>query len=212
MEKSRDKKLSQFYSLSKETDIVLDVGVSNNEHNQQVNFFLKKFRYKANQYTGLAVEPMSQIRKLYPDKKIVEYDGKLFPFKDKQFDWVFSNAVVEHVGDQKKQLNFINEMLRVGKNVFFTTPNKYFPVESHSNTFFRHWNNQGFYKWCKKNNLSWNKEKLVLLSNNDLINIMDLTKAEYKIYSNRLLLYPMTYTVICSQKYSLKNQAGKATY
>jgi len=38
--------------------------------------------------------------------------------------------VIEHVGDEDAQLLFLNEMMRVAKNVFFTTPNKYLPVES----------------------------------------------------------------------------------
>jgi hypothetical protein len=47
--------------------------------------------------------------------------------------------VTEHVGDEEAQIQFVNEMLRVARNVLFTTPSKYFPVESHTNTLLLHW-------------------------------------------------------------------------
>ena len=97
-------------------------------------------------------------------KQTIQYAGGKFPFSDKEFDWVFSNAVVEHVGDDNAQLLFLNEMMRVAKNVFFTTPNKYFPMESHTNIFFLHWNDERFYRWCKSNRPSINRGNLYLFS------------------------------------------------
>lgn len=197
--KSKMKKLEYFYSLCDKSSNVLDVGISYNEYCDHVNLFLNKFRYSSSQYTGLAVESMDEIKRKHPDKRIVEYAGGVFPFKDKKFDWVFSNAVVEHVGNHDDQLLFINEMMRVGKNVFFTTPNKYFPVDSHTNAFFRHWFHESFYEWCRANKPYWTKNNLVLLSYNDLRNIMEASNAKkYIIKLNRLIGYPMTFTVVCS--------------
>lgn len=60
-------------------------------------------------------------------------DGCLLPFRDRSFDWVFSNAVIEHVGDISKQQRFANEIQRVAaKGYFVTTPNRYFPLEPHA--------------------------------------------------------------------------------
>jgi ubiquinone/menaquinone biosynthesis C-methylase UbiE len=50
---------------------------------------------------------------LFPGKRFVQYAGGRFPFSNKTFDWVFSNAVIEHVGDENAQLLFLNEMMRV---------------------------------------------------------------------------------------------------
>ncbi len=199
MRRSRTKKLDHFYLLCDSCSNVLDVGVSNNEHNDQVNLFLNQFRLSPNQYTGLAIQPMADIAKKNLGKRFVEYPGGEFPFKDKEFDWVFSNAVIEHVGSEEDQLQFINEMMRVGKNVFFTTPNKYFPVESHTNTIFRHWFNEGFYEWCKKNNPFWSEMNLVLLGFNELNRLLIKSNVNhYIIQKNRMLGWPMTFTVICS--------------
>ncbi|HVB55867.1 MAG TPA: class I SAM-dependent methyltransferase [Candidatus Acidoferrales bacterium] len=63
----------------------------------------------------------------------VAADGRQLPFTEKSFDWVFSNAVIEHVGDYEKQRVFANEIRRVAaRGYFVTTPNKYFPIEPHS--------------------------------------------------------------------------------
>ena len=60
-------------------------------------------------------------------------DGCALPFKSASFDWVFSNAVIEHVGDWEKQKRFANEIRRVAsKGYFVTTPNKFFPIEPHT--------------------------------------------------------------------------------
>ncbi len=197
---SRNKKLDHFYLLCDSTSKVLDVGVSANEHNNQVNLFLNTFRHSENLYTGLGIETLDKIKKKNPNKRFLEYDGKTFPFNDKEFDWIFSNAVIEHVGNTDQQLHFINEMLRVSKNVFFTTPNKYFPVEAHTNTLFRHWFNRSFYQWCKASKPSWSKKNLLLISSKDINNLMKNSNAvRYKIFRNRMLLYTMTFTIICNE-------------
>lgn len=52
-------------------------------------------------------------------------------FKDKEFDIVFSNSVIEHVGDFDGQRRMADEIRRVGKKYFLQTPNRYFPIEPH---------------------------------------------------------------------------------
>jgi SAM-dependent methyltransferase len=52
-------------------------------------------------------------------------------FADREFDVVFSNAVLEHVGDLDDQRRAAREIRRVGKRYFVQTPNRHFPIESH---------------------------------------------------------------------------------
>lgn len=52
-------------------------------------------------------------------------------FQDQSFDIVFSNSVIEHVGNFDNQLQMANEITRIGKNYFVQTPNYYFPIEPH---------------------------------------------------------------------------------
>ena len=55
----------------------------------------------------------------------------LSQFKDKEFDIVFSNSVIEHLYTIENQKKMANEARRVGKCYFIQTPNHYFPVEPH---------------------------------------------------------------------------------
>jgi SAM-dependent methyltransferase len=52
-------------------------------------------------------------------------------FRDHEFDVVFSNSVIEHVGNFANQQQMANEVMRVGKRYFVQTPHRYFPIEPH---------------------------------------------------------------------------------
>jgi SAM-dependent methyltransferase len=69
----------------------------------------------------------------------VACDGRALPFPDGSFDLVLSNAVIEHVGDKEDQERFVREHSRVAQRYVITTPNRYFPVESHTRRLFVHW-------------------------------------------------------------------------
>ncbi|HEV3196295.1 MAG TPA: methyltransferase domain-containing protein [Bryobacteraceae bacterium] len=66
-------------------------------------------------------------------------DGRRLPFRDSTFDLVFSNSVIEHVGDAASQQSFAREVARVGRGFWVQTPNRWFPVEQHLLTPFIHW-------------------------------------------------------------------------
>jgi N-acetylglucosaminyldiphosphoundecaprenol N-acetyl-beta-D-mannosaminyltransferase len=69
----------------------------------------------------------------HPSLRIVTADGCDLPFSSGSFDWVFSNAVIEHVGGWARQKQFADEIRRVAaKGYFVATPNKFFPVEPHT--------------------------------------------------------------------------------
>jgi hypothetical protein len=55
----------------------------------------------------------------------------LSSFHDEEFDVVFSNSVIEHLGCYEDQARMANEVQRVGRCYFVQTPNRYFPIEPH---------------------------------------------------------------------------------
>lgn len=74
-----------------------------------------------------------------PQWPFVLADARTMPFRDQAADVLLANAVIEHVGDEADQRRFVAEHLRVGRSWVMTTPNRWFPVESHTAVAFRHW-------------------------------------------------------------------------
>jgi hypothetical protein len=78
------------------------------------------------------------IRKVDHPRAIVG-DACEIPLADKSIDWVFSNALIEHVGSYLKQKRMADEVRRVArKGYFVATPNRFFPIDPHTYVPFLH--------------------------------------------------------------------------
>lgn len=73
-------------------------------------------------------------------------DGCHLPYENDSFDLVFSNSVIEHVGNKEEMTQFSRECDRVGKHIYIQTPNRWFPVDAHLGVAFIHWLPRPLYK------------------------------------------------------------------
>ena len=131
--RARIRKMQDFYCRCRPLpdEQVLDVGTSGDETWEVSNTFLREYRHPEN-ITVLGIDDYDELRPRYPQVRFVTYDGSVFPFGDNSFDICHSNAVIEHVGGRERQQFFLNEMVRVAGRGFFTTPNRWFPVDLHT--------------------------------------------------------------------------------
>ncbi|MGZ6005718.1 MAG: methyltransferase domain-containing protein [Candidatus Saccharimonadales bacterium] len=70
-------------------------------------------------------------KKPHPTIKQLQGDATAVEFEDNSFDVVFSNSVIEHVGDRRKQAAMAREVGRLAASYYVQTPAKYFPIEPH---------------------------------------------------------------------------------
>jgi SAM-dependent methyltransferase len=101
--------------------------------------FLEAWYPWPSQIQALAEKPLPGFEARYPKVRLHVGDGCALPFDDRSFDIVFSNAVIEHVGDSARQRRFLAELCRVSDRVFISTPARSFPVELHTLVPFAHW-------------------------------------------------------------------------
>ena len=141
--RSRERKLRLFVDLlgPGPESTVVDVGVTNAPFGSGStdNFFEAMYPWPE-RITGVGHTELDAFEAAFPSVRAVRADGRELPFADDEFDFGFSNAVVEHVaGGREGQRRFVHELCRVSRRVFVTTPNRWFPLEVHTLRPFVHW-------------------------------------------------------------------------
>lgn len=182
--------------------LILDVGYTDQEYSPVDNYLEKYYPY-LDRITALGTEDPKNFSKKYRKIKVIKYDGRIFPFRNKQFDICWSNATLEHVGGEDAQILFLREIARVSKKAFITTPNKNFPFEVHTRTPLLHFLPKNIFDaYLKKTGRSWATggymNLLTLRKIKRLLRIAGIKK--YKIIKNKLLFWTLDFVIIFPDK------------
>jgi hypothetical protein len=142
--RSRRRKLELFLASMQPTadTTVVDVGVSDGGYGADAlgtaNFFESLYPWPE-RIVAVSTQYLSLFQQAFPKVTAVRADGRALPFPDDHFDIGFSNAVVEHLPDLASQREFVGELCRVSRRVFLTTPNRRFPLDTHTLVPLAHW-------------------------------------------------------------------------
>jgi ubiquinone/menaquinone biosynthesis C-methylase UbiE len=142
--RSRRRKLELFLTAMQPTaeTTVVDVGVSDGGYGEDTygtaNFFEALYPWPE-RIVAVSTQHLTVFQEAFPLVTAVRADGRALPFQDDQFDIGFSNAVVEHLPDLDSQRAFVAELCRVSRRVFVTTPNRRFPLDTHTLVPLAHW-------------------------------------------------------------------------
>ena len=125
---SRKKKYDYFIEMMQpeREQFILDIGASNGPFLEQD--YPHRDRIIA---LDISMSDLIELHQRYPQVICILGNGKQLPFKDHVIPVIFANAVIEHVGDYENQKLFAEEIQRVSRKYFITTPNKNFPFEFH---------------------------------------------------------------------------------
>lgn len=100
------------------TDRVLEVGPGATPFFRSDIFLEKNYDNQSE-----LVAQSGHVGLLKTEKPVYKYDGGVFPFKDKEFDYVICSHVLEHVDNADV---FLNEIQRVGKRGYLEFPTIYY--------------------------------------------------------------------------------------
>jgi hypothetical protein len=145
--RNRHRKASDIIAWLQEHDVkdILFVGTMGDEHAGNADMANAGIVEKrlADSYEvkmSINIEPAVTV---YP---FMIADARDMPFEDDYVDFALANAIIEHVGQEPDQRKMVDEMTRVARSWVITTPNKWFPIESHTSAVFLHW----FPSWRRK--------------------------------------------------------------
>ena len=132
------KKRNEMFKILKENiynlkiKSMLDVGTTEDDSLKSSNFFIKKFNnIKTKKIISNQKIKKKKFKKIL-NKSITSSFSKN-EIKIFKSDLVVSSATIEHVGNYKKQIKMIKNIILLTKKIFFiTTPNRFFPIDFHT--------------------------------------------------------------------------------
>lgn len=201
---SRIRKLELFNKLMNPTKEmrILDVGAEIDPTNENTIQFIDYYSWKNNiSAINLSSEHISLIKQYYPEVDARVGDACPLPWEDKHFDIVYSNAVIEHLGNFERQKKMATEIMRVGKSWFVTTPNRWYPFEFHMRLPFVTWlPRNGYIRFGQVISYNHMKRKYMTGIRRDDLRLMTAKDLKHCFPTSRIIKQRVTFmpeTLIC---------------
>jgi hypothetical protein len=153
--------------------VFLDHGSTPDTFREDSNCFIRWLIEDAAIVYATSPEDISHLDKVFPGLTVVSWPPK----KDNlgKIDYIISSAVIEHVGSEKQQIQYINDLLQISNNILLTTPNRFHWLEFHTKIPLVHWLPRYWHRRILKligMNFWSHEHNLHLLSKKDLLKII----------------------------------------
>lgn len=141
-----------------------------------------------NQIVGMDYDPTG-LNAIPEERKalsvFIRGDAMRLPFPDDSFDVIVCAQVYEHVLDDKVLFSEISRIIRTDGIIFFSGPNKLFPIEPHYKLPFIHWLP-----------LSWADYYLRIFKKGNLFDIKSRTYNDLRNQFKKYIIYDMTRKIL----------------
>ena len=143
--KIRKKMVSIWFLYHKinQHESIFDIGATPDCERLDSNCMIPIFQQKTKNITLFSPEKIDHLRQVFPGIKLrysISNESKVPKAKNKEFDYVTSSAVLEHVGSDTEQKRFLKKAGDIAtKGLFITTPNRFHFIEFHTKLLFIHW-------------------------------------------------------------------------
>ena len=197
-----------------ETDEVLDLGATADADYVSSNYFERLYEFK-HRIVAAGIDDAKVLEQVYPGLRFQLADARSLPFEDRSFDYVHSSAVLEHVGSLEQQGQMIAECARVArKGIWLTTPNRWFPIEFHTQIPLAHWGSKSMFRALLRrlgqHELSL-EENLNLLTSAELRELAKIPCWNFSVRASRLLGWKSNF-ILMGARNEFGPESGPASY
>ena len=164
---------------------ILLLGITKDIEKSYSNYMEKRIIEEGSNVVLLSNQEVKWIENKYDNIELIIKDVNNINFEENKFELVFSNALIEHIGNYDKQLNFINNCYKISsKYAVIITPNKNHPIEFHSITFLLHLSPKAVFnkylRLMKYNDLL--NDNLNLLNKKHLLNMLKILNIKKYVF------------------------------
>lgn len=154
--------------------VFLDYGSTPDISRADSNCFVRWLLEDGAVVYAISPEDIRHLEAFLTGLKVISWDSDKRKFG--KIDYIISSAVIEHVGLEQEQIQYICDLLKISSNILITTPNRYHWLEFHTKIPLIHWLPRHLHRlilraigmkfWASENNLH-------LLSKKDLSKIIN---------------------------------------
>lgn len=117
--------------------IFLDHGSTPETTRKASNCFIRWLLEDGAKVYATSPEEINHLEQVFPKLTVLDWPPN--PDTLPRIDYLISSAVIEHVGSESSQIDFVRSLLALNSKILLTTPNRYHWLEFHTKLPLLHW-------------------------------------------------------------------------